>query len=182
MAAPTLVDLRVNDKEEETSESTVKVTGTAVADTEKVTVTNGGTTTPVTLDAKQDLVGDVPVNYGDNTITVTAEDEDGNTVTKQQKVNRTYDADVLKNAVTADQGETAGAKELKVKDAKYYDPKTGIATITGKEKHPTTTLQEYGKQVPINDDLTLVFKLNLGTAGEKPFGVVIGDTTQDKTG
>ena len=181
LAAPTFSDLRVNDNQDQTSESTVKVTGTASADTEKVTVTNGGTTTPVTLDAKHHFSGDVPVNYGDNTITVTAEDEDGNTVTKQQKVNSTYDADVLKNAVTFDQGVTFGANQLKVKDAKYYDPKTGIATITGKVKHPTTTLQVDGKQVPIKDDLTFSFKLNLGTAGQKPFGVVIGDTTQDKT-
>lgn len=38
-----------------------------------------------------------------------------------------------------------------------------------------------GKTVPINDDSTFSFKLNLGTAGLKPFGVVIGDTTTDKT-
>ncbi|MDM5145445.1 PIII-type proteinase [Lactococcus lactis] len=57
----------------------------------------------------------------------------------------------------------------------------GLATITGKVKHPTTTLQVDGKQIPIKDDLTFSFTLDLGTLGQKPFGVVVGDTTQNKT-
>ena len=182
LTSPTFRDLKINNNQDQTSESTVKVTGTASADTKQVTITNGSTKTPVTLDNKHQFSVDVPVNYGDNTLKVTAEDEDGNTTVKEQKVNSTYDADVLKDAVTFDEGVHFGANDLSnIKQVKYYDPKTGIATITGKVKHPTTTLQVDGKQVPIKNDLTFNFTLNLGTAGQKPFGVVVGDTTQNKT-
>lgn len=116
LAAQSFSDLRVNDNTDTTSESTVKVTGTECADTEKVTVKYGGTNTPVTLDAQQLFSGDVPVKVGDNTITVTAEDEDGHTVTQQQKVKDSYDADDCKNAVTFDTGDSFGDNTLKVKD------------------------------------------------------------------
>ena len=67
---------------------------------------------------------------------------------------------------------TFGANEFNATSAKFYDPKTGIATITGKVKHPTTTLQVDGKQIPIKDDLTFSFTLDLGTLGQNRLGLL----------
>jgi lactocepin len=177
LTAPTFTDLKFNNGSDQTSEATIKVTGTVSADTKTVNVGD----TVAALDAQHHFSVDVPVNYGGNTIKVTATDEDGNTTTEQKTITSSYDPDVLKNAVTFDQGVTFGANEFNATSAKFYDPKTGIATITGKVKHPTTTLQVDGKQIPIKDDLTFSFTLDLGTLGQKPFGVVVGDTTQNKT-
>ncbi len=177
LTAPTFTDLKFNNGSDQTSEVTIKVTGTVSADTKTVNVGD----TVAALDAQHHFSVDVPVNYGGNTIKVTATDEDGNTTTEQKTITSSYDPDVLKNAVTFDQGVTFGANEFNATSSKFYDPKTGIATITGKVKHPTTTLQVDGKQIPIKDDLTFSFTLDLGTLGQKPFGVVVGDTTQNKT-
>ena len=176
LTAPTFTDLKLNNGSDQTSEATIKVTGTVSSDTKTVNVGD----TVAALDSQHQFSVDVPVNYGDNTIKVTATDEDGNTTTEQKTITSSYDPDVLKNAVTFDQGVTFGANEFNATSAKFYDPKTGIATITGKVKHPTTTLQVDGKQIPIKDDLTFSFTLDLGTLGQKPFGVVVGDTTQNK--
>ncbi len=67
----------MNNGSDQTSQATIKVTGTVSADTKTVNVGD----TVAALDATTSLSVDVPVNYGDNTIKVIATDEDGNTTT-----------------------------------------------------------------------------------------------------
>ena len=183
LQAPSFADVKINGGERQTSESSVEVSGTVSDDTESVTISTSTSGTPIKaqIDAGHKFSADVPVSYGSNRITVQLEDADGNTASTYKMVTSSYDAEVLKNAVTFNNGITFGTNEVTARRSRYYDAKTGIATITGKVKHPTTTLKVDGKDVPINDDLTFKFTLNLGTAGQKPFSVIVGDTTQDRS-
>lgn len=183
LKAPSFADVKINGGERQTSESSVEVSGTVSDDTESVTISTSTSGTPIRaqIDAGHKFSADIPVSYGSNRITVQLEDADGNTASTYKMVSSSYDAEVLKNAVTFNNGITFGTNEVTARRSRYYDAKTGIATITGKVKHPTTTLKVDGKNVPINDDLTFKFTLNLGTAGQKPFSVIVGDTTQDRS-
>ena len=118
LTAPTFTDLKFNNGSDQTSEATIKVTGTVSADTKTVNVGD----TVAALDAQHHFSVDVPINYGDNTIKVTATDKDGNTTTEQKTITSSYDPDMLKNSVTFDQGVTFGANEFNATSAKFYDP------------------------------------------------------------
>ncbi|WP_261806217.1 S8 family serine peptidase [Lapidilactobacillus luobeiensis] len=165
-----------------TSEQEAPVSGTVSADTVAVQVAANGKTITADLDADHHFTATVPVVYGDNELTFTAIDADGNTTTATKTIKSSNDPDLLNNAVTFDHGVKFGSNNLSLADTSYYDPETGIATITGHVKHNTTTLKIDGKDVQINpDDLSFSVKLELGHAGQKPFSVIVGDTTQNKT-
>lgn len=181
LVAPTFTNLVINKGLDQTSETKIPVSGTVSADTTKVAISTDSGSVTATLDKNHKFTAEVPVSYGANSIEVTAVDADGNQTSEQKNITSTNDPDVLKNAVTFDNNVSFGSNQVTVGTSKYYDAKTGIATITGKVKHPTTTLQVDGKQVPIKSDQTFSFTLNLGKAGQKPFGVVVGDSTQNKT-
>ncbi|EFG32808.2 hypothetical protein HMPREF0620_0151 [Parascardovia denticolens DSM 10105 = JCM 12538] len=181
LQAPVFSDLTVNGGEDETSEQKVEVKGKVSSDAVMVVLRSSGSFSTVRAQIADDgsFSAEVPVIYGDNSVTVTATDADGNQTSVRKSVSSSYDPDVLKNAVSFDNGITFGENEVGL-TSRFYDAKTGIATITGKVKHPTTTLKIDGKDVDINDDLTFSVQLKLGQAGRKVFSVIYGDSSQEK--
>nr|WP_281362275.1 S8 family serine peptidase [Lacticaseibacillus absianus] len=180
LGQPDAGTLTVNGGQTQTSEGTVKIEGQVSDDVAMAMVTVNGVDLPLTVGADQKIDDEIPVAFGDNQITVALADMDGNVSTFDYSVNSTYDAEPLKDAVTFDNGITLGTNYLAT-DASTYDAATGTVTLSGKVKHPTTTLQIAGQNVKIKSDLTFSVKLNIGTQGKHDFSVVYGNSLTGET-
>ncbi|WP_179394750.1 S8 family serine peptidase [Lacticaseibacillus absianus] len=180
MFQPKIGTVTVNGGQTQTSEGTVKVAGQVSDDVTTATVTVNETTIELPLTADHQIDADVPVAFGDNDLTLTLTDADGNVKTFDYTVNSTYDADPLEDAVTFDNEVALGTNYLETDDP-TYDAATGTVTLSGKVKHPTTTLQIAGQNVKINSDLTFSVELNVGTQGKHDFSVVYGNSLTGET-
>ena len=166
----------------QTSEDSVKLTGKVSADTESIEIKNGDQKVPAKLAADHTFSAEVPVEYGENDITIVTADADGNesTVTQKVKSSDRGKITVASGDVTFDNDIGWGTTNVNAK-TKNYDPKTGKLTITGKVKRPTTTLQIDGKGVKINPDQTFKLTLDIGKHGAKVFSALVGDSTVRET-
>lgn len=166
----------------QTSEDSVKLTGKVSADTESIEIKNGDQKVPAKLAADHTFSAEVPVEYGENDITIVTADADGNesTVTQKVKSSDRGKITVASGDVTFDNDIAWGTTNVNAK-TKNYDPKTGKLTITGKVKRPTTTLQIDGKGVKINPDQTFKLTLDIGKHGAKVFSALVGDSTVRET-
>lgn len=166
----------------QTSEGSVKLTGKVSADTKSIEIKNGDQKVTAKLAADHTFSAEVPVEYGENDITIVTTDADGNesTVTQKVKSSDRGKTTVASGDVTFDNDISWGTTNVNAK-TKNYDPKTGKLTITGKVKRPTTTLQIDGKDVKISPDQTFKLTLNIGKHGAKVFSALVGDSTVKET-
>lgn len=166
----------------QTSEGSVKLTGKVSADTKSIEIKNGDQKVPAKLAADHTFSAEVPVEYGENDVTIVTADADGNksTVTQKVKSSDRGKITVASGDVTFDNDISWGTTNVNAK-TKNYDPKTGKLTITGKVKRPTTTLQIDGKDVKINPDQTFKLTLDIGKHGAKVFSALVGDSTVRET-
>ncbi|WP_276804736.1 S8 family serine peptidase [Lactobacillus hominis] len=162
----------------QSSEDKVTLSGKVSDDTASVTVTAGDKSNKATLNADHTFSVDVPVSFGENNISVTVADSDGNKSSVKQVVKSSNrgKTEVASSDVTFNDGVKFGT--MSVNDQiPNYDAKTGVLTLTGKVKRPTTTLIIGGKDVRVKSDGSFTVKLDLGKHGSKVFPVIIGDTT-----
>ncbi|MBU5980942.1 peptidase S8 [Lactobacillus helveticus] len=166
----------------QTSEGSVKLTGKVSADTNSIEIKNGDQKVPAELAADHTFSAEVPVEYGENDVTIVTADADGNksTVTQKVKSSDRGKITVASGDVTFDNDISWGTTNVNAK-TKNYDSKTGKLTITGKVKRPTTTLQIDGKDVKINPDQTFKLTLDIGKHGAKVFSALVGDSTVKET-
>lgn len=162
----------------QTSENTATVSGKVSEDTASVTLAAGGKTIKADLKDDHTFTADVPVEFGENEVTVTVADADGNSSSVKQVVKSSNrgETKVASSDVTFDNGVKFGTMTVNEK-TKGYDVKTGVFTLTGKVKRPTTTLNIGGKDVRIKSDGSFKLELDFGQHGSKVYPVLIGDTT-----
>lgn len=164
----------------ETSEDSVKVTGSVSADTTSVTLKNGSNTVKADVDTKKHTFSaTVPVSFGDNKVVVTASDADGNSSSVTQVINSSDRGATVVSVsdVEFDNGISFRGNTVNAK-TKNYDPKTGDIVITGKLARPTTTLTVGGKEVRPKSDGSFSLTLHIGKHGRVVFPVFVGDDTQ----